>query len=56
MARRNKDTRVTPPRSSTPRRSEPITAEDVEQKRKFYIWTAVVTVVMMALIYFFLFR
>ena len=54
MARRNKDTRVTPAR--TTRRTEPVTAEDLKQKRKFYVVTAIITVVMMALIYFFLFR
>ncbi len=56
MARRNKATRVTPARSSGTRRSEPVTAEDLEQKRKFYIWTGVITILMMILIYFFLFR
>lgn len=55
MARRNKATRVNTPRTTTGR-TEPITAEDLEQRKKFYLWTAIITVVLMALIYFALFR
>ena len=56
MARRKKETRVTTQRSSQTERPTPATTEDIAQRRQFLMWTAIITLVMVAIIYFALFR
>ena len=60
MARRNKATRVqrnAPAAGSgqTTRRSGPETPEDAAERKKFFLWTGIITAIVVLLIYFFLF-
>lgn len=58
MARRNKATRVQrnrPAGSSGAAGNPRETAEDAAQRKSFFVWTAVITAVVVLLIYFLLF-
>ena len=57
MARRNKVTRVQrrTAGATNSNRNPRETAEDAEQRRKFFLWTGIITALVVLLIYFVLF-
>lgn len=58
MARRKKETRVQrnrPAGSGPVSRNPRETAEDAAERKKFFLWTGIITAIVVLLIYFFLF-
>lgn len=50
MARRNRKSRQQ--RSSAANKNTKLTAEDAQQEKSFFLWTGVITAVIVALLYF----